>query len=74
VQVELDGRIVDEVEYRTGEWRASTVMLGQAHVSPLRKMHRLVLRIDHTWTAKVIDPRSPDTRPLGLQVGELQVR
>jgi hypothetical protein len=74
VQVELDGRIVDEVEFRTGEWRASTVMLRQAHVSPLRKMHRLVLRIDHTWTAKVIDPRSPDTRPLGLQVGELQVR
>jgi hypothetical protein len=74
VQVELDGRIVDEVEFRTGEWRASTVALRYAHVSPLRKMHRIVLRIDHTWTASVIDARSPDTRPLGLQVGELQVR
>ena len=74
VQVELDGRIVDDVEFRTGEWRASTVVLGRVRASPLRKMHRVVLRIDHTWTPSVLDARSPDTRSLGLQVGELQVR
>jgi hypothetical protein len=74
VEVELDGRIVDAVEFRTGEWRASTMMLGHARVSRLRKMHRIVLRIDRTWTPSVLDPRSSDHRQLGLQVGELQIR
>jgi hypothetical protein len=73
-RLELDGHIVDDISLESGEWRASTIAFGGAHASPLRKMHRIVLRIERTWSAAPFDPRAANTPRLGLQIGELQIR
>jgi hypothetical protein len=74
-RLELDGRLVDDISLASGEWRASTIALRGARASSLRKMHRILLRVDRTWSpAPFDDSRSADARRLGLQIGELQLR
>ena len=74
-RLELDGRLVDDISLASGEWRASTIALRGAHASSLRKMHRILLRVDRTWSPAPPDESgSADAPRLGLQIGELQLR
>jgi hypothetical protein len=73
-RIEVDGRILDEVEFDSGDWRSSELALLPSTVSPLRRMHRIVLSVDRTWVPARVSPGSRDERVLGLQVGEVAVR
>jgi hypothetical protein len=73
-RVELNGRTVDSVQFDSGEWRTTTILLRGVPVPRLRKMHRIVVRTDLVWIPSITDPRVGDIRKLGLQLGELQLR
>jgi hypothetical protein len=73
-RIELNGRTIDAMEFNSGDWRTATIVLRGVPVPRLRKMHRIVLRVDRTWIPAVLDPRSGDHRRVGLQLGELQLR
>jgi hypothetical protein len=74
VQVTLDGRPADALLLRDGGWTASRISLGQPRRSDARRMRRVVIRIERAWVPARVIPGSTDTRTLGLQIGELQVR
>jgi hypothetical protein len=73
-RIEVDGRTLDDVEFDSGGWRTSELALLPAWVSPLRRMHRIVIHVDRTWVPARRNPRSRDARTLGLQVGEIALR
>lgn len=74
VRVTVDGRVVDDLTLSTPEWRVSRTGLREADLSPLRRMHRVVIAIDRAWRPMEIIPGSQDGRTLGLQIGEVEVR
>jgi len=74
VRVSVDGRVVDDLVLSTPDWRVSQTALRQADISPLRRMHRVVIAIDRAWRPVEIIPGSQDGRTLGLQIGEVVVR
>ncbi len=74
VRVTVDGHTVDDLVLATPEWRVSQAGFRQSSVSPLRRMHRVVIAIDHTWRPMDIIPGSQDGRTLGLQIGEIEIR
>lgn len=74
VRVTVDGRVIDELTLTTPEWRVSRTGLRDVDVSPLRRMHRVVIAVDHTWRPNEVIPGSQDGRTLGLQIGEVQLR
>ena len=74
VRITTDGRIVDEITLATSAWRMSTTAIAPDHASGLRRMHRLIITIDHAWRPMDIIPGSRDDRTLGLQIGEVQLR
>jgi hypothetical protein len=74
VRITADGRIVDDLELSTSGWRVSQTGLRESDVSPLKRMHRIVITIDHAWRPKEIIPGSQDGRTLGLQIGEVRIR
>jgi hypothetical protein len=74
VRITADGRIVDDLELSTSGWRVSQAGLRESDVSPLKRMHRIVITIDHAWRPKEMIPGSQDGRTLGLQIGEVQLR
>jgi hypothetical protein len=47
--VEVDGRRLDHIKFFNGEWRLSSLSRRPADVSWLRRMHRVIIRIDHAW-------------------------
>ena len=74
VSIEIDGRIVDQMELNTSQWRMSATALGRMRTPPLRGMHRIVIRTDRVWKPSEVIPGSGDDRVLGLQLGILTVR
>jgi hypothetical protein len=74
VRIEADGRLVDELDMKTSEWRHSTIALRRADVSPLRRQHRIRITIERVWRPSEVIPGSSDGRLLGLQVGTPIVR
>jgi hypothetical protein len=74
VRVTVDGRVVDDLVLSTPEWRVSQTGLRGGDISPLRRMHRVVIVIDRAWRPMAIIPGSQDGRTLGLQIGEVQLR
>jgi hypothetical protein len=74
VRVTVDGRLVDDLVLSTPEWRVSRTAVRDADVSALRRMHRVVVAIDHPWRPQDIIHGSQDGRTLGLQIGEIQAR
>lgn len=74
VRVTVDGRLADDLALGTPEWRVFRTSLRESGVSPLRRMHHIVIAIDHAWRPADIIPGSQDGRLLGLQVGEVKLR
>src|SRR6185503_7414168 len=74
VRITTDGRIVDELTLATSDWRMSTTAIASDRAPGLRRMHRLVITIDHAWRPMEFIPGSRDDRTLGLQIGEVQLR
>jgi hypothetical protein len=74
VRVTVDGRLVDDLVLSTPEWRVSRTAVRDADASTLRRMHRVVIAIDHAWRPREAIPGSQDGRTLGLQIGEVEVR
>jgi hypothetical protein len=74
VRVLLNGRLVDELELTTPEWKMSTVAVVKAHLPAFSRMHRLHIVIDRVWIPSRIIPGSTDDRPLGLQIGTVEIR
>lgn len=74
VRVTVDGRVVDDLVLNTPDWRVSRTAVRDIDVSPLRRMHRVVITIDHAWRPKDVIPGSQDGRTLGLQIGDVMVR
>lgn len=74
VRITVDGRVTDDLALDTPDWRVSQSALRDSDVSPLRRMHRIVIAIDHAWRPMDIISGSHDGRTLGLQIGEVQVR
>lgn len=74
VRVTVDGRVVDDRVLTTSEWQVTQTGLRESDVSRLRRMHRIVIAIEHTWRPKDVIPGSQDGRALGLQIGEVELR
>ena len=74
LMIRSDGRLVDDLTLRDGAWHMSRFAMRTADVSPLRAMHRVELLLDRVWRPQILIPGSLDTRTLGVQVGELQLR
>jgi hypothetical protein len=74
VRITTDGRVVDEITMATSEWRISTTAIASDRSPGLTRMHRLLITIDHVWRPMEIIPGSQDSRMLGLQIGEVQLR
>ena len=74
VRVTVDGRLIDDLVLVTSDWRVSQTGLRESDVSPLRRMHRIAITIDHAWRPIEVIPGSQDGRTLGLQVGQVQIR
>ena len=69
VRIEADGRLVDELELKSSEWRHSTIALRAADVPAISRLHRIRITIDKVWRPSEVIPGSSDGRLLGLQVG-----
>jgi hypothetical protein len=74
LRVDADGRVVTELDLADGQWRQIDVPLRRRAWTDASGMHRIRLRLDHAWVPSRIIPGSTDTRTLGLQVGEFQIR
>ncbi len=74
VRITSDGRVVDEITLATPEWRMSTTAIAADRSPGLTRMHRLFITIDHAWRPMEVIPGSQDSRTLGLQIGEVQLR
>jgi hypothetical protein len=74
VRIEADGRLVDELDLTTSEWRHSTFALQPERAPRIARLHRVRLSIDRVWRPSEIIPGSSDGRPLGLQIGTPVVR
>ena len=74
VRVLLNGRLVDDIALTTPEWKMSTVAIRRADLPAISRMHRLHIVIDHVWIPSRIIPGSTDDRPLGLQIGTVEIR
>ena len=74
VRITTDGRVVDEIVLGTSEWRMSTTTMASDQAPGLQRMHRLVIAIDHAWRPMQIIPGSQDSRTLGLQIGDVELR
>ena len=69
VRIEADGRLVDELELKSSEWRHSTIALRASDVPAISRLHRIRITIDKVWRPSEVIPGSSDGRLLGLQVG-----
>lgn len=74
VRITVDGRVIDDLALDTPDWRVLQSALRDSDVSPLRRMHRIVIAIDHAWRPIDIISGSHDGRTLGLQIGEVKIR
>jgi hypothetical protein len=74
VRIEADGRLVDELEMTTPEWRHSTIALRREDAPRIARLHRVRITIDRVWRPTEVIPGSTDGRPLGLQIGIPVVR
>jgi hypothetical protein len=74
VRIEADGRLVDELDMKTSEWRHSTIALRREDVRRIPRLHRIRISIDRVWRPSEVIPGSSDGRLLGLQIGTPVVR
>ena len=74
VTILANGRVLDRLTLSDGAPKQSVVVLRREAVSALSRMHHVQIRIDHIWVPAEIIPGSGDRRPLGLQVGPIDVR
>ena len=74
VSIEADGRVVDQMELSTSEWRMSETAVGRMRTSWSGGMHRIVVRTDRVWRPSQVIRGSGDDRVLGLQLGVVTVR
>ncbi len=74
VTIYADGRRVDDLTLRDDAWHMSRFAVRPADVPRLRRMHRIELHLDRVWQPQSLIPGSQDTRTLGVQIGELQIR
>ena len=74
VSIVADGRVVDQMELSTSEWRTSETAVGRMRTSWSGGMHRIVVRTDRAWKPSQVIPGSGDDRVLGLQLGVVTVR
>jgi hypothetical protein len=72
--VEANGRLIDEIDLTTPDWRISRSAIPAAAVNRLGGMHRIVITIDRAWRPAEVIRGSADGRLLGLQVGEIVTR
>ena len=72
--IEADGRLVDQMDMRTPDWRVSETVVGSIRPLWFGGMHRIVIRTDRAWKPSAIVPGSADDRLLGLQIGPVTVR
>ena len=69
VRIEADGRLVDELDMKSSEWRHSTIALRPSDVPTIGRLHRIRITIDKVWRPSEVIPGSSDGRLLGLQIG-----
>jgi len=74
MRLEADGRLADDLVLDSSAWRVSSTALRRGGASPLRRMHRLRITIDHAWLPSEVIPGSTDGRLLGLQIGTVKLR
>jgi len=74
VRIVADGRVADDLDLTTSAWRVSQTALRASDASPLHRMHRMVITIDHAWRPMDVIPGSQDGRTLGLQIGVIGLR
>jgi hypothetical protein len=74
VTVSVDGRRSDEFWLDTTDWRVSRFALRPGGAPRPGRMHRVVISIDRAWNPSETIPGSSDTRWLGLQIGEIEIR
>jgi hypothetical protein len=75
VRIEADGRTVSDVTLSDDRWAEVNVPLRQrAWTGAASGMHHIRIRLDHAWIPSQAIPGSTDTRTLGLQVGDFQLR
>jgi hypothetical protein len=67
----VGGRLADQVRLTDPAWRTIDFMTPGRHP---RDFTEVDLRLDRTWAPSDGHPGSPDSRQLGIQVGELIVR
>ena len=73
-EILANGRRVDRLELADGDWRVSRVALRAADIRPFWRMHRIVITLRRAWVPAQMFRRSTDTRVLGLQIGDIQIR
>ncbi len=74
VVIDADGRTLDRIRLADGAWQYSRLALSPDRVSPLSRMHRITVAIDHAWVPAAVIPGSTDSRTLGLQIGSAELR
>jgi hypothetical protein len=74
VSIYADGRRVDDLTLRDDDWHMSRFAVRPSDVSRLRRMHRVYVNLDRVWRPQALIPGSQDTRTLGVQMGEIQIR
>jgi hypothetical protein len=74
VEIFANGRRVDSLQLADGGWRMSRIALPPGGIRPLWRTHRVIVSIARAWVPARIIPGSTDTRVLGLQIGEIQLR
>jgi hypothetical protein len=68
--IEVDGRVLDRINFSDGTWRRASLGLRSDHVRWLRRMHHVVIRIDRTWVPADVIAGSQDPRTLGLRIAD----
>ena len=74
VEVTVNGRTVDRPILSDDEWYVSRIALPPPARTWTRRTHHVHVRIPQIWRPSEVIPDSTDTRPLGLQVGQIAVR
>jgi hypothetical protein len=54
--------------------RRITFVLRPKEAGALSRMHHIRIALDHVWVPADLVPGSTDRRPLGLQIGPIDVR
>jgi hypothetical protein len=72
--IEVDGRVLDRINFSDGTWRRASLGLRSDDVRWLRRMHHVVIRIDRTWVPADVIAGSQDPRTLGLRIADPSFR